>query len=277
MANVKLDEIGPWSEIKLEIIEKYAKAYSTIIAKTTFIKGHIYIDGFSGAGVHISKETGEIVSGSPLNALAIKPPFSEYHFVDLNSKKIDVLQKLCENKANVYIYNNDCNEILINKVFPRAKYSNFMRALCLLDPYGLHLNWEVIYAAGQMGSIEIFLNFPIMDMNMNILKHDRHKVAVDQIERMNSFWGDSSWEVAAYKKEQGLFEQYDEKNRNNTIADAFKTRLKEKAGFGFVPDPIPMRNTNGSILYYLFFATPNKTAHKIVTQIFNKYRGIGIV
>ena len=39
----------------------------------------------------------------------------------------------------------------------------------MLDPYGLHLDWEVIETAGKMRSIEIFLNFPIMDMNRNAL------------------------------------------------------------------------------------------------------------
>lgn len=31
MANVKYDEIGYWSEIKLDIVKEYAKAYSTIM------------------------------------------------------------------------------------------------------------------------------------------------------------------------------------------------------------------------------------------------------
>jgi hypothetical protein len=39
----------------------------------------------------------------------------------------------------------------------------------LLDPYGLHLNWEVIQAAGNMKSIDLFVNFPIMDINRNAL------------------------------------------------------------------------------------------------------------
>ena len=98
MAKVKLDEIGYWSEIKLEIIEKYAKAYSTIITKKDSIKGHIYVDGFSGAGVHISKYTKKIISGSPANALQIDPPFSGYHFVDLDGKKVDVLRNFAKVK-----------------------------------------------------------------------------------------------------------------------------------------------------------------------------------
>ena len=59
----RLDEIGYWSEVKLDIVKKYATAYSTIMAKQSLIKRHIYIDAFAGAGQHISKATGDFVPG----------------------------------------------------------------------------------------------------------------------------------------------------------------------------------------------------------------------
>ena len=229
MNKVTLDEIGYWSEVKLDIVKEYASAYSKVMNKQSFIKGYYYIDGFSGAGEHISKETKEIVSGSPLKALQIEPPFSEYHFVDLDSKKVDVLRKLCEKKANVQIYEGDCNEILLKQVFPRARFNDFKRALCLLDPYGLHLNWEVIYTAGQMGSIEIFLNFPLMDMNMNILWNAPDRVDSRQIERMNTFWGDDSWRKISYKTQKGLFETYETKTTHEPLIKAFCERLNKIA------------------------------------------------
>lgn len=80
-----LDQIGPWTEIKLEIVKEYAVAYSKILKANQF--HHLYIDAFSGAGLHISRTTGKFVRGSPLNALLVDPPFQEYHFIDLNSKK----------------------------------------------------------------------------------------------------------------------------------------------------------------------------------------------
>ena len=52
-APFEFEEIGHWSEIKLEIVEKYGAAYAKILGSTRFKK--FYIDGFSGAGVHISK------------------------------------------------------------------------------------------------------------------------------------------------------------------------------------------------------------------------------
>jgi len=82
---VQFDEIGYWSEIKLEIIKDYATAYSTILsAQENPRLSHVYIDAFAGPGVHVSRETGEYVDGSPLNALLVKPPFRDFFFIDID-------------------------------------------------------------------------------------------------------------------------------------------------------------------------------------------------
>jgi three-Cys-motif partner protein len=75
MGKLKFDEIGYWSEIKLDIVREYAQAYSTIMNAQKSIRKHLYIDAFAGAGHHISKATRQFVKGSPLNALLIQPPF----------------------------------------------------------------------------------------------------------------------------------------------------------------------------------------------------------
>lgn len=273
MSAVKYDEIGYWSEIKLEIVRKYASAYSAIMAKQSFIRRHLYIDAFAGAGVHISKQTGEFIAGSPMNALLVSPPFRELHFIDLDGGRAAELRKMAGGQNNVQVHEGDCNDILISKVFPRCRYEDYSRALCLLDPYGLHLNWAIMEAAGRTKTIEIFLNFPVMDMNMNVLWHDPDKVAPEQAHRMDTFWGDSSWREAAYTTEN-LF-GIPEKTGNDVIAEAFKKRLEIVAGFQYVADPMPMRNTKGAVVYYLFFASPSKTGHKIVGDILEPYRSRG--
>lgn len=52
----EFDEIGYWSELKLEIVEKYGRAYTTAFKRNLSLK-KFYIDGFSGAGRHVSKRT----------------------------------------------------------------------------------------------------------------------------------------------------------------------------------------------------------------------------
>ncbi len=272
---MEFDEIGYWSEIKLDIIKEYAKAYSTIMsAQTRPTFNHLYIDAFAGAGYHYSKAKEDFVPGSPINALNISPSFKEFYLIDLDGERTEFLKEITSQYNNVNIFHGDCNKILLEKIFPNCLYKNYKRALCLLDPYGLHLNWEVIFNAGQMKSIEIFLNFPVADMNRNVLWNNPGLVDKGQIQRMNSFWGDDSWKEAAYETQNNLF-GFQEKTDNITIAKAFQKRLKEVAGFNYVPDPIPMRNKNGAIIYYLFFASQKPVAVEIVKAIFDKYKNKG--
>ncbi len=272
MDGAKLDEIGYWSEVKLEIVRKYSQAYSTIMSKQAGIRRHIYVDGFAGAGVHISKKTRGFVLGSPLNALHITPPFTEFHLIDMDGGRAAGLRELVGDRPEVHVYEADCNQVLVDTVFPRARWSDRHRALCLLDPYGLHLDWRVIAAAGAMKSVEVFLNFPVMDMNMNVLWGDRSKVRESQKRRMDAFWGGSNWQEAAYRRTQGLFEEMEERAAIHAVARAYRDRLRDEAGFEFVPEPMPMRNTRGGIVYFLFFASPNRTGARIVAEIFEKYR-----
>jgi three-Cys-motif partner protein len=177
----KYDEIGYWSEIKLDIVKAYATAYSTILsAQKNFSFYHIYIDAFAGAGKHVSKSTGKFVQGSPVNALLVNPPFKEYHFIDLNEQKIKELEELAGERKDVHIHHGDCNQVLIESVLPRVRYEDYRRALCLLDPYGLHLEWKVISAIGRLKTFDLFLNFPVADMNRNVLWRKPEGVSQEQ-------------------------------------------------------------------------------------------------
>jgi three-Cys-motif partner protein len=275
---LKLDQIGYWSEVKLDIIRDYAKAYSTILAAQERPRlYHVYIDAFAGAGVHLSKTREGEIPGSPQIAVATEPPFREYHFIDLDGSKVENLRSLFQGRSNVHIYEGDCNRIMLEQVFPKVRYEDYRRGLCLLDPYGLHLDWEVIRTAGQMKTFDLFLNFPIMDMNMNVFWKNPEGMDDADIARMNAFWGDDSWRKVAYREEQTLFGPVEEKNANETVAEAFRERLWNVAGFSNVPPPIPMRNTTGATVYYLYFASQKPVAQNIVNHIFDKYRNRGAV
>ena len=268
----KFDEIGYWSELKLEIVEKYGSAYTKAFVKFPDLKKY-YIDGFSGAGMHVSKTTGASIEGSPARALKITPPFDGFCFIDLNSDKTDYLKGVCGGRPDVDIHTGDSNAYLTTRVLPAIQYEKYTRALCLLDPYALDLDWQVILQAGQSQAVDLLLNFPVMDMNRNAIWRDPEKVPKVGIERMNRFWGDESWRAAAYGEAQqrSLFGPEIVKQGNEEIVAAFRDRLKKVAGFGYVADPLPMRNSKNAIVYYLFLASPKAVAEKIIRDIFRKY------
>jgi hypothetical protein len=106
----QFDEIGLWSELKLEISEKYASAYTTAFGKSTGLTKY-HIDGFSGAGLHRSNATGAPIHGSPTRALNVTPPFDGYYFIDLDPEKTDYLKSTCGNRSDVQIFTGDCTQI----------------------------------------------------------------------------------------------------------------------------------------------------------------------
>ena len=160
------------------------------------------MDGFAGSGVVISRATGDFIPGSPLNALNVKPSFSEFHFVDLDGGRAGALRRMAGDRADVHVYE--------------------------VDPA--------------------------------------------QAARMDAFWGDHSWRQTAYARSPGLFGDMEEKIDNDRLAGLFRSRLRDVARFSFVPEPLPMMNSRGAVVYYLFFASDSRTGARIVTEIFDKYR-----
>jgi len=57
---------------------------------------------------------------------------------------------------------------------------------------------EIIEMTGKSDAIDLFLNFPVMDMNRNAIWGNPDHAPQDGIDRMNRFWGDESWKRAAY-------------------------------------------------------------------------------
>jgi three-Cys-motif partner protein len=151
-APFKFDEVGVWSELKLEIVEKYGAAYTKILENQGRLKkihfNKYYVDAFSGAGVHISKRSGDAIAGSPARALKTSPPFDRFVFIDMNEQKTAHLESLCAGRKNVHIETGDASRYLIDKLLPSIRYKNYDRALCLFDPYGLHLEWRAICTHG---------------------------------------------------------------------------------------------------------------------------------
>ena len=271
------DEIGIWSEVKLAIIKKYATAYTTVLESQR--RDHFprmrwfYIDGYAGSGHHVSKTRGDLVEGSPLIALNTKPAFHEYHFIDSDAGRAAELRKESGDRQDVFTYSGDCNAVLLRDVFPRADYSQYKRALCLLDPYNIDLKWEVIEAAGKSKSVEIFMNFMIMDVNRNAMRKNPDKSVASKVAQMTRLWGDDSWLDAGYDQIPTLWDDTRPvKVSNERFAEAFRQRLIKHAGFQFVPKPMPMKTKTNSVIYYLYFASQKEAGKDIVTDIFDTYR-----
>ena len=122
-----------------------------------------------------------------------------------------------------------------------------------------------------MGSIEVFLNFMIMDINRNALRRNPDKAIQSKIDQLTRLSGDETWTDAAYDTSGNLFGD-PEKVSNEQFEAAWRDRLQKKAGFKFVSKPMPMKTKTNSVIYYLYFASQKPVAAGIVDDIFNKFR-----
>jgi three-Cys-motif partner protein len=112
-----------------------------------------------------------------------------------------------------------------------------------------------------------------MDINRNAMRKDPDKSIASKVAQMTRLWGDESWKNEGYDHVPTLWEDtVPVKVSNERFAEVFQQRLIKKAGFKFVPTPMPMKTKTNSVIYYLYFASQKEAGMDIVTDIFNKYR-----
>lgn len=274
------EAIGLWTEIKLQIIREYAAAYTTILKEQPWCKGYAYIDAFAGVGQFVSKsDRDRLIIGSPLNALNIPNKFTEYHFIDIDPTKIENLKELTADRPEwktIHFYIGDANKKVRQEILPRFQFNSFKRALCILDPYGVDIEWETIAAIGSTGTMDVYLNFPLMDINRNAARKVIELSDSNQGEKLTRIWGGDSWKNLAYTVQDRLFDEpiLVKIRGNETLKRGFMNRLKNIANFSYVPEPILMRNKQGGPLYFLFFASHKPVAQSIARDIFRKWGSI---
>src|SRR5262245_61291333 len=190
---IELDRLNPWSKIKHEIIEKYAAAYTTILRKQPYLTRYVYIDAFAGAGVAVDAESDELIAAGAMRALSVEPTFTEYHFIEQDPDKVTLLKEITKHRREVHVHPGDYRGILPG-LLGRCRYEDFARGLCLLDPYGLSVDYTLLQRIASMETIEIFFNFMLVGANRNVLWHiDPVNIAPARAALMTRVWGHDRW------------------------------------------------------------------------------------
>jgi three-Cys-motif partner protein len=271
------DLIGKWSVEKLELLRKYLSAYVGVLTKQSWCKGYEYIDAFAGTGKPKTKDEEEYeiyVDGSPRIALSLEQPFTQYHFIEQSgwrAEKLKQLEKEYAGRRSITVYHGDCNKILREQILPQLAYATKKRAIAFIDPFGMEFEWQTMEDIAKTKTIEVFLNFPNMAINREVLRKHPDKITEKAKTRLNQFWGTEDWLDSFYQEESTLFGPEVVKKRlsGKDFGKVFKQRLKEI--FTHCTDPILMANSNNAPLYCLLFAGHNETGVKIASDIFAKH------
>lgn len=278
---------GDWTEEKLARIEKYLRAYTTILSKYDF--KFAYIDAFAGTGYRSlrgeNQETVQAESlfpeltdseyklfadGSARIALRVSPRFDKYIFVEKDPAKaleLEILkEEFPEKSKDIDIINADANDAL-NKIL-KANW-NSHRAVLFLDPFGMQIPWKTIELIAQTKAIDLWYLFPIGVAINRLLKRDG-KINDSIIRKLNTTFGSEDWFDVFYKVNQdaNLFGEIEIEKKANfkIISDYFVSRL-ESIFEGVAKNPLLLKNSTNTPLYLLCFAAGNKQGAKTAIRI----------
>src|SRR6476659_3567000 len=141
---------GPWSLLKVEAVEKYLRAYASLMSKQSFHL--IYIDTFAGSGsftfgesmpLIAVDEAGQIFAGSVKRALSVSA-FKQLFFLESDQRNIASLRAIAGGDPRVEIIEGDANLQLI-KLCQRLDWKG-RRGVVFVDPCGPETNWAMLRA-----------------------------------------------------------------------------------------------------------------------------------
>ena len=290
---------GAWTQKKLDALKKYLQAYTRIFkrdARRARFFSISYVDAFAGTGTLRRPELGGLAEflpelkeyeegfrkGSVKRALEVDPPFDKYVFVEKDAKKCTELEAIAADfpGRRVTVLNEDANVAL--QKWCEGLDTEHERAVVFLDPFGAAVEWRTISALGQTRAVDLWVLFPYSAIN-RMLVNDR-KPPKAWADRLTSVFGTAEWENAFYSRNafRSLLDSTQRVERvhksanHRVITDFFEKRLLQE--FVAVGDPLPMHNSNGSLLFILFFAAGNSysatTGLKIANDIIRKLASV---
>lgn len=256
---------GPWTLLKLEILEKYLRFYVTALKKQNFKL--CYIDAFAGSGDVNIKGIG-LVPGSALRA--IDYPFNRYIFIDSNPEYIKLLKRTIytnDPKKNVDIIFGDCNQLL-STISSFPWYEDYWRGVIFLDPYAMSLNWSSLESIAHTRAFDLWYLFPLQAL-IRVLQKDG-KIPEKNKERINILLGTDSWEKEIYIESPQMTLFGGQNVERLSVEGVKKYILKRlKRIFPEVSDKaLVLRNPqNNSPLFLLCFAVSNPGTKAIKTSL----------
>jgi three-Cys-motif partner protein len=273
---------GPWTEIKLDAVEYYLECYTKALKRVGFDLW--YIDAFAGSGDRSAeREVGGILEGAPVRtitetldgsarrALAVRPSFDHYVFIEKDDDRRTALESTkAENpRADIRIVAGEANQKLkeMISVAPWTKKDSGMaRGVVFLDPYALHVDWKTLQALASTLVFDVWYLFPIRD-TIRQLAHDFRGIGPKEA-MLDRVLGPEWRDLYKLAPDHGVTDMFDEPvepDLQRVVSQKqFEKWLKMRleGEFAFVSEPLPLHATPNRQLFSLFLgvANPSKPA-----------------
>ncbi|MBA4051361.1 MAG: hypothetical protein C0472_05640, partial [Erythrobacter sp.] len=272
-----------YTKQKLETVQSYLKPYATALNGKFRL---LYVDACAGSGASIPKsatkaetedaqqalvgfgrqvvDSDQIVIGSALRALAVKPPFHRYLFNDLDRRNVQSLRNAIDGEfghlqERIITTSLDANDMLL-KMADSYDWRE-TRAVVFLDPFGLQIRFDTLQRLAATRAIDLWYLVPVFAMYRQVSGDG--EINPDGGPRVDAALGTTAWRDSAVAVEavpENLFDAAHVKTKRAMDIQAFESFAKERLASAFggrVLDKTLPLGKNGVHYFSLMFAWAN--------------------
>jgi three-Cys-motif partner protein len=290
---------GAWTELKLEAVTYYLECFTGALSKRPFDLW--YIDGFAGTGSRtVERETGGLFHGAPISletatlagsarrALAVKPPFHHFIFIEKHPDRFAALSTLKQEflQRDIQCLPGDANAELVQLATRNPwlkKDRGAARGVVFLDPYALQVEWSTLAALAATRVLDVWYLFPIRDAVRQLARQYQgigsKEPRLDRV--LNPRWRELYRPPRVDEQVRQLnFLDADEavqtddpvrKDKNwREVEGWFRGELEGL--FPYVSEPLPLLTPGGRQIFSLFLAVSNPSVAAVeLAKYFVKY------
>tara|TARA_R110002049_G_scaffold71857_12_gene184793 strand:+ start:274 stop:1176 length:903 start_codon:yes stop_codon:yes gene_type:complete len=215
---------------KLETVERYLSAFTTALKRQNFEL--LYVDACAGSGSSIPRsalgvsdnstgqslllepyepmaDTDQIILGSAIRALNVKPPFDKYLFNDVKKANVTALRSRVESEfkhlqSRVTITQFDANKMLLHLC--RNTDWKSTRAVVFIDPFGLQIKYETLVELASTKAVDLWYLVPVFAMYRQV--RGDGAVLEDGGRSVDEAFGSDDWRHVVAIEEKGQMDLF---------------------------------------------------------------------
>ena len=261
---------GTWTRDKLDMLERYLDAYTTVMKKQRFHL--IYIDGFAGTGgvnVPYDNHVTEYTNGSVMRALAVEDrQFDSLYCIEKDHDRCMLLKERLKTQHRCVVEEADFNEY-IGKV---TMDSNPIRGVVFIDPFATAVNWSTIERIAGFNALDMWLLYPTSAITRMFPVHKRPSDVKEGWEtKLTAIFGGEEWKELYKGDPQQTITGEPRHLREDAknISKLYQRKLKALFGDRFLDKTYEFKTRTNMVLFEFMFCvgSPSKRAIEIAKRL----------
>ncbi len=259
---------GWWSEVKLEILQDYLRAFTTAVRLKS--KEAIYLDLFAGAYDNKRRGGAGTFPGSARIALETQPAFTRLVFFELHEKAIELKTSISQDRggdSRWSVIDGDSNQTIATALCLLAGL-RWAPTFAFLDPRGLQIAWSTIetlanWRSDKKTKVEQWILLPEPALARVLgLQGASGKRSVELLDRL---YGTTEWRAIHQLRRAN---KINPDEMRSEFVNLLRWRLQHVLHYK-TTHALQIVNTHGSPIYTMIFATDSEPGDKIMNHVYS--------